>query len=321
MNHRVYILFLMLFSSVPGKVSAENDSVGIKRENYFRYNYDNDFFSATDRYYTQGVRLELILNSFVHNPLSKGMFRLKGAANYYGIGFERDGFTPRSIRHDSVYYGERPYACVNFLSSFIISTDQEHQQSLFSQIDLGMIGPFTRGEEEQKYIHKVLNNIQPLGWEYQIANDAVVNYTLRYEKGFFMKKHIEFIGMLGVRAGTLYDDISMGGTLRIGILNSYFSSPGLTKNSEGKKFQCYVFFRENVKAVGYNATMQGGAFNKSSFYTLRVGEINRVVGTAYAGIVIAYKRVSLEYTKAYITPEFEKGLSHGWGHCNITVCF
>ncbi|MCW3103470.1 MAG: hypothetical protein JWO09_1910 [Bacteroidetes bacterium] len=298
------------------------DSIPHKQENYFRYNYDNDFFSATDRYYTQGVRLELILNSLRKNPLTILLPRIsKTARNYYGIAFERDGFTPRSIRHDSIYFGERPYAATSFLSSFRISIDKEKQQRLYSQLDLGILGPASLGKEEQQYIHRKLKNIQPLGWEYQVANDVVVNYTLQYEKGFLLKKHVELTGMLEARAGTLYDDVSMGGTLRMGWMQGYFEGLGLSKDARHDKFQCYIFLREKVKAVGYNATMQGGVFNKSSIYTLRVGEISRVVGAAYVGIVIGYKRVSIEYTKAYITQEFTSGLSHGWGHCNISVCF
>lgn len=313
---------MLLFIQVPEMHSQSADSIAPKQENYFRYNYDNDFFSATDRYYTQGVRLELILNPLRKNPVSKLLPRInKTARNYYGIAFERDGFTPRSIRHDSIYYGERPYAGISFLSSFLLSIDKEKQQRLYSQLDLGIIGPASLGKEEQQYIHRKLKNIQPLGWEYQVANDVVVNYTLQYEKGFLMRKHVEFIGMMEARAGTLYDDVSMGGTLRIGKMHGYFDNLGLSKDGSHNKFQCYIFLREKVKAVGYNATMQGGAFNKSSVYTLRVGEISRVVGTAYVGIVIAYKRVSIEYTKAYITQEFISGLSHGWGHCNISVCF
>jgi len=298
------------------------DSIPQKQENYFRYTYDNDFFSATDRYYTQGVRFELILNPLRKNPVSKLLPRIsKAARNYYGIAFERDGFTPRSIRHDSIYFGERPYCGTSFLSFFRISIDKEKQQRLYSRLDLGILGPASLGKEEQQYIHRKLKNIQPLGWEYQVANDVVLNYTLQYEKGFLMRKHVEFTGLLEARAGTLYDDVSMGGTLRMGWMHGYFDGLGLSKDGSRNKFQCYIFLREKVKAVGYNATMQGGVFNKSSIYTLRVGEISRVVGTAYVGIVIAYKRVSIEYTKAYITQEFISGLSHGWGHCNISVCF
>jgi hypothetical protein len=317
----IYAVFTVLFSQA-GVTSAQvKDSIPQKVENYFRYNYDNDFFSATDRYYTQGIRFELILNAFKHNPVSALLPRLnKNTKNYYGIAFERDGFTPRSIRHDSVYYGERPYAGTTFLSSFRYSVDTLKKQRLFSQLDLGIIGPASLGKEEQQYIHRKLKNIQPLGWQHQVANDIVVNYTLQYEKGIFMRKGIELIGMAEVRAGTLYDDASIGGTLRVGRMQPYFNNLGLSKVGN-KRFQWYLFARGRVKAVGYNATMQGGVFNKSSEYTLRDSEITRIVGLGYVGVVIAYKRVSLEYTKAYISREFVTGLEHGWGHCNVSVCF
>jgi lipid A 3-O-deacylase len=300
---------------------GQNDSIPQKLENYFRYSYDNDFFSATDRYYTQGVRLELILNSLKHNPLSFLLIKInKRIKNYNGLAFERDGFTPRSIRVDSIYKGERPFAGVSFLSSFLISLDKEKVQKLFSQIDLGVIGPTSRGEEEQKYIHRKLKNIQPLGWEYQIANDVVINYTFQYEKGLLIKKHVEFIGSTEARAGTLYDDVSAGGLIRLGRMHNYFSDLGTSKYSEDKKFQFYGFIRGEIKVVGYNATMQGGMFS-NSINTINNRNIERIVAGGSVGVVLAYKRVSLEYTKWYISPEFRHGLSHSWGHCNISVCF
>lgn len=311
----------MLFASFCQLLQAQgHDSLGEKQENYFRHNYDNDFFAATDRYYTQGVRLELILNPLKHNPLSRLFIKLRGAINYHGLAFQRDGFTPRSIRHDSIYYGERPYASVCFLSFFRISVDKERQRRLWSQLDLGVIGPNAKGEEEQKLIHEKLDNIQPLGWEYQVTNDAVINYSLKYEKGILMKEHLELIGSMEMRAGTLYDDLSIGSTVMIGWMKNYFDKLGLSKRNT-KNAQFYLFVQERVRAVGYNATLQGGVFNKKSVYVLRNDEINRITGTAFIGIVLAYKRLSIEYAWAFITPEFRKGLSHSWGHCNISFCF
>lgn len=300
---------------------GQGDTVPKKPENYFRYSYDNDFFSSTDRYYTQGIRFELILNSLKYNPLSYLLIKInKKVKNYNGLAFERLGFTPRSIRVDSIYRGERPFAAVSFLSSFLISLDNGKQQKLFSQIDLGVIGPSSFGEEEQKYIHRKLNNIQPLGWEHQIANDVIVNYTLQYEKGLIMKRYIEMIGTTEARIGTLYDDACIGGFFRLGRMHNYFLNPGTTTFPGYKKFQFYGFLRGKIKVVGYNATMQGGIFSKS-INTISSNNIERVVASGSFGVVIAYKRVSLEYTKWYISPEFRHGLSHGWGHCNISVCF
>ena len=148
----------------------------------------------------------------------------------------------------------------------------------------------------------------------------MVNYDLRIEKGLLQRKYWD-AGISGeARIGTLYDDLAAGGLIRLGLLQPYFSSLGITKQAERRKFQCYVFAKGNLKAVAYNATLQGGMFS-NSIYTLPAKELNRLVATGYLGIVIAYKRLSLEYTKAYISPEFRKGIAHGWGHCAITVCF
>ncbi|MCW3083112.1 MAG: outer membrane protein [Bacteroidetes bacterium] len=318
---RLFIFCCFAYSNVFGQTPVDSAATNRSPESYFKFNYDNDFFSATDRYYTQGIRVELSMPMFKYNPFSKVLLKLKTAKNYYGIAIEHDGFTPKSIRHDTVFVGERPYACTAFLSNFLISTDPVKLQRLTTQLDLGIIGPNAKGAEMQKGIHKALNNIQPLGWQYQVANDVVINYNIEYEKGFLALKHFEFIGQAGLRAGTLYDDVNMGAMMRVGWMQPYFENLGMTKHATTHKFQCYVFLKENVRAVQYNATMQGGVFEKNSVYTIRVSDMQRVVGTGEVGIVIAYKRVSIEYTKFYISPEFYGGLPHGWGHCVITVCF
>jgi hypothetical protein len=110
------------------------------------------------------------------------------------------------------------------------------------------------------------------------------------------------------------------GLFRFGRMHNYFSNLGISKYPGYKKLQFYAFLKGKIKAVAYNGTLQGGMFSKS-IYTIEPENIERVVAAGSFGFVIAYKRVSLEYTKWYISPEFRNGLSHGWGHCNISVCF
>ncbi len=319
------ILLLCLSAGLPA--FAQTDSAVSRKNNYpfdryFRFNYDNDFFSATDRYYTQGVYIDLVMPVIRHSPFSKVLIRLsKMADNYYGITLRQDGFTPRSIRYDSLVIGERPYASLFYLSHTLASVNKEKMLKLCTSLDLGIMGPDAKGEEEQKAIHLALDNIQPLGWENQIANDYVINYNARIEKGLMQKKYYD-ISLTGEgRLGTMYTDLAAGGLIRVGFLQPYYANLGLTKQKDQRKFQCYVFAKGNVKAVGYNATLQGGVFRRNSFYTLPEKDITRAVATGYLGFVVAYKRLSLEYTKAYISPEFRKGLYHGWGHCAISVCF
>ena len=291
------------------------------QDRLIRINYDNDYFSATDRYYTQGVRLEIIAPAFKKLPIQFLFIKPKvNSQSFVGVAIERDGFTPSGIRIDSIPIGNRPYAGTMFLSNFYISMNELNLTRITSQVDIGIIGPVVGGKEEQAGIHGAIGDLLPLGWQYQIANDLIFNYSAIYEKGIFNKSHFIVTSYTQARLGTLYTDLSLGTMVRVGLMNNYFSNIGITKHSSSRKFQLYGFAKANGKVVGYNATMQGGLFS-NSIYTLPASSINRWVAQGFLGIVVAYKRFQLEYTKAYLSPEYKNGFAHGWGHCNISFCF
>ena len=325
MNCRGKIIwFILVFNT--HLFSQINDSVAIsnKLENYIRLQYDNDFFSATDRYYTQGVQLSIIHPIIKYSPLSYALIRLnRKALNYYGLNIEQDCFTPKSIRYDTLNYLERPYAAIFFVSHTLNSLNPEKKMALQTQLDLGEIGPCARCEDEQKAIHRSLLNIQPLGWENQLQTNYIINYRAKFEKGLFNRKHREIIGQTSVSLGTLYTDASVGLMGRMGFFSPYFSNLGMDKYSKYRKsnFQFYGILKLNAKVVGYNATLQGGVFNNESIYTISDNRITRVVVDGMAGIVLTYKRIGLEYSKFYLSPDFKEGLEHHWGRCLITFCF
>ncbi len=232
----------------------------------------------------------------------------------YGLSATQDCYTPASIRRDTVLKGDRPYSALMFLGHFKISNNEEKKQRLTSEIDLGAIGPCAKCEEEQKGIHKALDNIQPLGWEYQISNDILINYSMRYEKNIFSKKLIDLTGMAEVNAGTIYDNAAIGANLRFGKMQGYF------ENMRSKKLQLYVSAQGWAKAVAHNGTLQGGLFSKS-VNTLSYNEIAPVVLRGSLGLTLSYKKISIEYCRIFITREIKTWWAHGWGYINISTYF
>ncbi|PBQ32171.1 hypothetical protein CNR22_10425 [Sphingobacteriaceae bacterium] len=321
-NYFFVLVFLMSLRSF-----SQNDSLSKPvLENYFGFNYDNDFFSATDRYYTQGIQLTFIHPIVRYSPFSYALIKLnKRALNYYGFHAKQDVFTPKSIRYKggSVYYGERPFTAIFYISHSLTSINSSKKLLLRTQLDLGILGPEALGEEEQKGIHKALDNIQPLGWENQLSTDYIINYNVKAERGLSLKKNREAMVSLNARLGTLYTDFGMGLNFRFGIFSPYFDNLGLEKTSAKRKnsFKLYGVAKANGRFVVYNATLQGGLTNSGNIYQLPASSITRGVADLSAGIVMAYKNFQLEYTKVYITPEFKGGVDHGWGRCLITVCF
>lgn len=49
----------------------------IKSNHYFRYHYDNDYFTATDYYYTQGDNFELVSPKLIQNPVNIFFLQIK----------------------------------------------------------------------------------------------------------------------------------------------------------------------------------------------------------------------------------------------------
>ncbi|MES2513083.1 MAG: lipid A deacylase LpxR family protein [Bacteroidota bacterium] len=325
MKLNLVVIFICFFKgTLLFSQTQDSAATDLKQESYIRLKYDNDFFSATDRYYTQGIQLSIIHRVIKYSPLSYALIPLKkGSVNYYGLHFEQDCFTPKSIRYDTLNYLERPFSAVFFVSHTLNSLNPEKQMALKTELDLGVIGPCARCEDEQKAIHRSLLNIQPLGWENQIKTDYIVNYNLKFEKGIRMKKNRELVGHTALRVGTLYTDISAGLTARLGFLSPYFSNLGMDRYSIYRKsnFQFYGILKGNVRAVAYNATLQGGMFNRESVYTISDSRVTRIVIEGMAGFVFTYKRIGLEYSKFYLSKEFKEGLEQHWGRCVITYSF
>ncbi len=318
MKPKLFLFFSVLSSVVLAQTNEQ--PIAVKQENYFRFNYENDFFSQTDRYYTQGIQVSLIHPLVRYSPFSKTLLRLNNAVNYYGIQAEQDCFTPKSIRIDTIMFGERPYTGTVFVSHVLNSLSEKKILLLQTQLDVGGIGKCARCEDEQKAIHRALVNIQPLSWEYQLANDIIINYRAKLEKGIIYKRNLEFMLNATSRIGTLYTDLGAGFNFRLGLFDPYFKNLGLSKDPLSRKFKIYAQVKTNAKLVGYNATLQGGLFSKD-IYVIDADNIERFVFTGTAEIVVAFKRFSLTYSRTYITQEYHTGVDHSWGGIFMNVAF
>jgi lipid A 3-O-deacylase len=312
-----------MLSSVENRKFAS--MIVLSREKFLRIGFDNDILDYTDRFYTNGIRFDLISPVFHQFPLSKLMVPYwRSGTNYYGISLVQNMYTPSTTKVEGILYGDRPYAAYLYLGTFKITNDPIKQFRQTSELDIGVIGSYSFGEYIQKSFHnEVPTNSVPLGWEYQIKNDLVLNYHLTYEKGIYNRKNIDFILNGAGALGTLYTNISGGFLFRTGLQNPYFVNLGQAKRKSNKEnhlknTQILFFVTSRGKLVGYDATLQGGLFNKSSEYTLGNSDISRLVYQGSAGLTIVYSGVRLDIEQFILSPEFKDGLWHKWVHLAFT---
>lgn len=284
---------------------------------YVQLLYANDFFTATDRYYTQGVRLEY------GSPLqgrwitSRLLLKLADEAPLNSVFVQQDCYTPNSIRTDTIRLTDRPFAAAIHLGFSAVTLDHVRGLRMTSTLITGLLGPCASCEEEQKWIHHGLGNIEPLGWQYQLHTAPILNYSVVVEKQLVRMKWMEVSGGGNATAGTLLDALGTMLTLRIGTNNNTF----IPERQRPHRVMINAFAKGHARFVAYDATMQGGAFQHDDPHVLSAAAIDRGVLGYELGGLFSYRKLDLTYAETYITRTFKDGLEHAWGMLRIRAWF
>jgi lipid A 3-O-deacylase len=292
--------FLLLAPALTRAENVDNkdDSSFVGQGRLFRFDYANDYFTGTDRYYTQGIGMTYFDPVLRASPLMRVLVALPGEKSY-GLVLRQSGFTPTNLGHKQTIIGDRPFACYLFLGHILVSRDPEHRLTLTAELDTGVIGPAAGGEWEQVGIHQATDNNVPLGWGNQIRTDVVLDYYARLDKTLAAVRWAD-IGVLGdATAGTLYDNASIGVVGRLGAIDS------------GKN-RFFLLLVAEQKAVGYDATLQGGLTDRQSPYTLTTPQIRRRVSREDVGVTLDRGSYALEAKRTYLSSEFTNQFSHEW---------
>lgn len=290
---------------------------------YISVSFDNDIFNNTDYYYTNGINITYIAPIFASSPLSYSMLPYKKySMNYHGMSFVQNMYTPTNPDTTTILVGDRPFAAYLYLGHFKNTLSSRKRYRQYSELQIGLIGPGSLGGFVQAQIH----DIEPVGWENQIQNDMVLNYTVEVEKGLYNPGPFDLNIFGRGQIGTLYDNLGTGVRVRLGRFNPYFEMPWLAgKNSiegtDGHNWQYGIFASAMAQVIFYNATLQGGLFNSNNNYTIPAEDLERIVLQASAGIYIAYQQFGLTYEQFYVSPEFKEAYDFRWGHLNLTYCF
>lgn len=313
------ILFLLV--AVNSLIHAQRiDYVSTFRQlpsnEYLRIYYDNDFFTKTDYYYTQGITFVYANPVLRKNPVNRILIKPGNADIEYGISFNLFGYTPTSIKSDLILIGDRPFDANLAFNSFLAGSDTVRSQKLSTSLLLGVMGPAALGREIQTTIHRWTGNDIPKGWQHQIRNDVIMSYEVNFEKKIAGDGNHFLLNATGrLRAGTLYNNLSSGINWMIGWFDDPYS------NQRTRKLSLYFFSQTRANLIGYDATMQGGLFNRKSPYTIASSEIRRLTFQADAGIVINTGHLNFCYSQSYLTREFDMGQYHRWGGLSMGIGF
>ena len=125
----IITLIFIFISTISKSQLTDNHSTyrTLQSDRYFRFHYDNDFFTKADEYYTQGITWEYVHPSIKKFPLSTLLFKPYAMPVKYGLSLNLFGYTPTSILSDNILLGDRPFDANITLKTFLIQADSIHR--------------------------------------------------------------------------------------------------------------------------------------------------------------------------------------------------
>lgn len=265
MSQLYRLIFLTIAVSIFGSVHAqialpsweEFKQVHERGSSVFRLHIENDslLLNRDDGFFTSGIQLSqrVILNA---NQQSTS----------YGWRIGQDLYTASDIKipPELLQPIDHPYAGWLYAGLTTESVNAEGRGSRFA-IDVGCLGPCAGGRWAQTSLHRLLRQPLPVGWSSQLRQEwgVVVSEAWSPER-WSPDSSVDVTSWLKGRLGNIFTDVSLETTLRWGRLNDL-----------PEQAAHYVFLRAEGKAVGYNATIQGGLFRNQKDVTVHP---RRIVG-------------------------------------------
>ena len=277
--------------------------------------FENDIFSNEDKHYTNGVGLIWIPEQkkqpeWVYQLIELVPWMPKQGKVAHGYAFGQNMYTPDDITWSNPPSNQRPYAGWLYGAVGVgVETGKELDQLSFT---FGMVGPASLADQTQKFVHKVVNSDEPMGWNTQLKNEPGVILTYQHSwreatattlAGF----RVDLTPYYGGALGNVYTYADTGLTVRWGrrLPNDYGpiriqpSSPGSGMFTPSDKFGWYLFVGIEGRAVARNIFLDGNTFVDS-----RSVDKETLVGDLQFGGVLSWKTMRLAYTQVMRTREY-----------------
>jgi hypothetical protein len=156
------------------------------------FTLENDVFTGSDNNYTNGVGISWASNAtdtYSERSLVRRWAQFwsflpfvgdSGYRTYAAWSAVQEMNTPDDIRTPRPPLDDQPYAGVLYLDSNLYAKGERWTHVW--QLRVGVVGPASRAEQAQKWVHDRIGSDEPKGWDTQLPNEAVINvgYTGSY---------------------------------------------------------------------------------------------------------------------------------------------
>ncbi len=280
--------------------------------------HENDWFIYSDRDFTGNLRLAYTTpnaSDWSHLP----------APSWLGTAFNHFSFIDSTTAQDAV----GAYANLNMYTPDVLTLNppnprdhpyagwtsvgydmirQSANRRAIFEVNLGLVGPTSGGEQLQKSFHSLIGSTQPAGWAYQIKDEPVLQLTYRQDwRPSFLTNlgssnsgaiNYDVIGHIVGTAGNGFDYAATGLLARLGYhlpadygaarprLGEIESAPVQDAGAPAPENNwAYLCLGAEARAVARDITVDGNTFTTNSY-----SQVNHApfVAEYYGGMAVEY---------------------------------
>jgi hypothetical protein len=150
---------------------------------------ENDVVDGKDKHYTNGTSFMYLSdkdtndyskynNSFFDLISKIPTFNNDTKYQTLGLTYSQFAFTPSDLEKKEKIIDDLPYAGVITLDFILYKWEEDFFHEYM--MTLGAIGPSTKTDDFQKEYHKISGNKDPKGWDNQLKDDFLYNFSYSY---------------------------------------------------------------------------------------------------------------------------------------------
>jgi lipid A 3-O-deacylase len=313
----LFLLVLLVTTSFAQNTTYKNEA---------GFQTDNDGFLAqrSDRYYTAGN-----FGYFRHAlKVGKSDTSLQNKVLTFELG--QKIYTPQTGLIPDAIYVDRPFAGYLYIGSSL-NLLYKNESNLKLEVQVGMVGPHSYGQDIQDLIHSTFGFYQPGGWEFQIQDAFQLNLSAEYNRLLTRGSDVDLSLTSYAALGTGQTGVGGGFLMRIGKFNQLFNSVStgstVTVNDKIKPLhngELFFYLKPVLNLVAYNATIQGGLNSSPGPEEVR-STLNPILFTTQLGGEFVKDRWVIDASAVYETREDKQMVSkhtgHQWGSLTVLYRF
>jgi hypothetical protein len=192
---------------------------------------------------------------------------------------------------------------------------------VWSELTIGILGRYAFSEETQNYVHYALKVEPGYGWQHQVSNALLLNYSAGIRKHYYQTKWQQAGYIAEGRLGLYQTKGTVGLYYQLGNYETNFGERGAF-DSNDDKLKISLTISSQIHYVIYDATLHGGISGpERSAYYIDFKSTNQLVSEFEVGVMFSYKHISSTMKFNFVTPEFNNADYHSWGHIGVGFRF